>query len=75
MATLLRRLSKSSSLGIPAAFRQHYHSSTQGRGIPVGASFSAVVSGGLALYYFSSSPTIVLFFSYSSLLDITFVNL
>ncbi|XP_078174970.1 FAD/NAD(P)-binding oxidoreductase [Carex rostrata] len=59
MATHLRRLSKSSSLAsIPAPFRQHYYSSTQGRGIPVRASFSALVSGGLALYYFSSSPTI-----------------
>ncbi|KAJ1685312.1 hypothetical protein LUZ63_016702 [Rhynchospora breviuscula] len=59
MATLLRRISKSSSLGLAtSSFKQHYHSSTLNRRIPVGAFASAAISGGLALYYFCSSPTI-----------------
>jgi hypothetical protein len=60
MATLLRRLSKSSSLGFSTAFKQQYHSSTQGSRFPIGASISAAISGGLAFYYFYSSPNIVL---------------
>lgn len=55
MALLMRRLSRASAFGLGNALRVEPNWKSSGRRFPFGA--AAAISGGIAVYYFCSSPT------------------